>query len=178
MTGRRIMASTDISRKLGSLCACVFFVAFSPAVCKRTAPAASALRYRVIVSEPVICEGQDLQLELELQNVADYKVAIDRLNLLYQVLITGEGAGKSSTGDNLGKLLPDEIVTLTPNDSYRKIVSYALKRDQLPSGLYQLQVTYGQFAHLSATYPELFEGLVESNTVLFEITACSAKTEG
>jgi len=130
------------------------------------------LRYRVVAVQPEICEGKDLDLELELENTSNHTLATDPKALSYQVSITGEGQGSSSVADPLRKPSASQLVTLPPGKSYRTTVRYPLKEARFPLGIYRIRFTYGQFADESPTLPNLFRGTIDSNVVLFHIIDC------
>jgi hypothetical protein len=150
-----------------------------PLLCQITntpvAHEAAPLRYRIIVSKPSVCEKQNIDLDLELENASDHKVLIDPAGLLYQVTISGAGRGNSSVADRLKPPKPAEYVVLAPGDSYRKTLPYPLGETDLSSheGIYTIRLSYGQFAAPSSKLPNLYRGSVESNEALFEIKVCS-----
>jgi hypothetical protein len=135
----------------------------------------SPLRYRLIVSNPSVCQKDGISLELEIQNTSDHRVTIDRRLLLYQLSISRTGGATGFTGDIITKITQENAVELAPDQSYRKTVPYTLK-DRIFSvvGLYTVQVTYGQFADPFPSLPDLYQGVVESNRVLFEIKNCDS----
>ncbi len=115
----------------------------------------------ILLALPFICF---LQSPVHLQT--------DRHGLTYQVVVTGDGRGTSTVADLLRKPLSSELVTLSPGQSYRKTVRYPINRDNLPPGVYGIQLTYGQFVAPSSTFPDLFRGTIDSNVVLFQILEC------
>jgi hypothetical protein len=130
------------------------------------------LRYRLIVSEPTVCQNEGISLELEVENTSSHRILIDPTALLYSVTISRSGGSVVPTGDRMGKITPDQLVTLEGGSSYRKTISYPLHGKFFVVGLYSIHVTYGQFADFSPKDPDLYIGVVESNTVLFEVTDC------
>jgi len=178
MIAQRIMASIDGPRTLATLVAGLLLIAVSPPqnaqqMAKITGP---RLRYRVIVSDPVICQGcRSIDLDLELENISDHKVSIDRFSLTYQVSISTEGRATFSTGDNFPGFAPGQLVTLAPRESYRRAAQYSPKGFDLRPGIYQVHVTYGQFVPPSPSQADLFEGTVDSNVVLFQVVVCSSR---
>jgi hypothetical protein len=133
------------------------------------------LRYRVILSEPVVCTDTAITLELEVENSSNRQILIDPRGLLYQVTISGDASGSSSVGDLMDNPKSTDYVALGPHESYRKTVNYPLVKVALFSreGLYSLRLTYGQFAVPSPKSLNLFRGSVKSNVVLFRLKACS-----
>ena len=130
------------------------------------------LGYRLIVSEPTVCRNEGISLELELENTSSHRVLIDPTALLYSVSISRAGGALVPTGDRMGKITPDRLVTLEAGSSYKKTISYPLQGKFFSVGLYSLHVTYGQFAEFSPKVPDLYIGVVKSNRVLFEIKDC------
>jgi|SRR5690348_1536289 len=130
------------------------------------------LRYRMIVSEPSVCLNDTISLELELENVSSRRILVDPRALLHSVTISREGGASQSTGDLMGKILPEQLVALEPGQSYRETSSYALHGKFFTIGLYSIDVLYGQFFDPSSEFPDLYKGTAESNTVLFEIKDC------
>jgi len=135
----------------------------------------ASLRYRVVISEPIVCTGAGINLELALQNVSDHRLLIDPAGLTYQITISGESSGSSSVGDPITSLKATKYIALIPGESYRKSIFYPRNKGELFSheGLYTLRITYGQFALPSPKIANLFRGTVESNSVLFKIKECS-----
>lgn len=131
------------------------------------------LQYRLIVLEPHACLNQSINLELELENMANKKVLIDPRALLSSVMVFHGDGALESRADLGGNTPLHQLVSIEPGKSYRKTTSYPL-HDKFFSaaGLYSIQVTYGQFAHVSPELPDLYRGYVESNTVLFELRDC------
>src|SRR5271169_3476963 len=82
------------------------------------------LRYRLIAVNPEVCPKDSLKLELELQNTSTHKVFIDGGGLLYSVTIVGERFATIPTGDRMGELTSDDLVSLAPGESYRKTLPY------------------------------------------------------
>lgn len=137
-----------------------------------TSPSEGPLRYRAIALEPKTCQDHDLELELELENTSSRKIAVSPNELTYQVAVTGEERGTSTVADPLRKALPSELKTLSPSESYRRTIRYPLSGNHFPPGIYEIRLTYGQFADPSSTLPDLFRGTAESNAILFQILEC------
>lgn len=131
------------------------------------------LRYRLIVSEPSVCAKEGINLELELENVSSGDVLVDPRELLHTVDISRTGRAIVSRGDLMAKASSD-FIALAPGRSYRKSVAYPLQGSLFSiAGLYNIHVSYGQFEDPSPKVPGLYKGVVQSNTVLFEIKDCS-----
>ena len=131
------------------------------------------LRYRLIALEPSVCMNQSVDLEFELENTSNQKVLIDPRALLTSVTIFHEVGARVTRADLWGNIPRDQLVSLEPGKYYRKTTSYPL-HDKFfaAAGVYSIQATYGQFAHVSPEIPDLYRGSIESNTVLFELRDC------
>lgn len=130
------------------------------------------LRYRLIVSEPTVCRGEGIDLELELQNTTNHRVLIDPTALLDSVMSTHGNHVFGSGSIRPGKIPPDQLVALEPGASYRKTTSYPLKGEFFSAGIFSFKATYRQTERFSPQIPDLYIGFVESNRVLFEIQDC------
>lgn len=175
---RRLITAPIRRRRLS----CVFAVGLFILCCCESGPLVQSantkkvttqpLRYRAIVSEPSVCLNDSISLELELENLSTHRVLIDPRALLHTVSVYREGGAVQSTGDLIGKISPEQLVALEPGQSYRKTISYPLHDKFFAIGLYNIHLTYGQFADPSPEFPHLYKGTVESNTLLFEINDC------
>ncbi len=178
MTMLKLNASSSTLKTSLPILLALPFICFlqSPVHLQTDRPAGTSegapVTFRVIASEPRVCPQHGLELELELENISNRKIAALPNGLTYQVVVTGDGRGTSTVADLLRKPLSSELVTLSPGQSYRKTVRYPINRDNLPPGVYGIQLTYGQFVAPSSTFPDLFRGTIDSNVVLFQILEC------
>lgn len=155
------------------LVACVKAAPTSQTAGSEAAQKKKPLQYRLIALEPRACLNQSINLELELENTANKRVLIDPRALLSSVMIFHADRALESRADLWGSIPIDQLVSIEPGKYYPKTTSYPL-HDKFFSaaGVYSIQVTYGQFAHVSPELPDLYRGYVESNTVLFELREC------
>ena len=131
------------------------------------------LRYTLTISRAVVCPHEAISLELELENTSGHKVLINPSALLYSVSISRSGGAVGSTGDRMGKTTTGQLVPLEAGRSFRKTVQYPLQGDFFSVlGSYSIHVSYGQFSEPSSKLPELYRGVVESNTAEFQIKDC------
>lgn len=101
------------------------------------------LRYGLIVSKPTVCTGENITLELELENTSNHKVLIDPRALLHRVNFSRKGGARVPTGDPMGKIAADQFVALPTGQSYKRTVSYSLQDSFFSStGIYRIQTTY------------------------------------
>jgi len=152
---------------------CFQVLSFSQNVKNGEARENPPLRYRLIVSKPAVCAKEGITLELELQNTTDHRISIDPRGLLHTVEISRPGAGIVPTGDLTMKVTRDQAVGLAPDQSYRKTIRYPLQSSIFSvADVYTIKVTYGQFTDPFPALPDLYKGVVDSNSVLFEIKDC------
>jgi hypothetical protein len=170
----KITGRSNFSHSL--LLATLLLLCFTGTLASRAKHASESvpLRYRLIVSEPIVCQAPNtsIQLDLELENTSQEKLLIDPKGLLYQVNISGKGRGRLTTGDNLGTPKPDAFIPLAPGESYRSTVAYDLGEKPSIPGVYKIEATYGQFAGSNSATAGLYRGSISSNAVLFEIQYC------
>ena len=85
-----------------------------------------------------------------------------------------EGRMLDSVGDPMPGTGPDsQLVRLKPGENFRKEVNYPLNGEFFSrDGIYAMRLTYGAFADKPAN---LFKGTLESNEVLFQLSACDVK---
>jgi hypothetical protein len=139
---------------------------------KKDGPA--PLLFRLVILKPSICERDHLDLEIELRTVSAGRVLIDPTDVLYQITFDRKGGGKGTTNDNLRSPKIEQFVSLQPGESYRKKIAYPFSDSFLSTeGVYRMSLSYGQFAPPSASFADLYRGVVDSNVVLFEVRDCS-----
>lgn len=144
-----------------------------PGVSGGAAAETQPLHYKIAVSKTTVCPHEAISLELELQNTSGHKVLIDQSGLVYSVSISRNGGGMGSTGDRMGRITTGQLVSLEAGKSFKRTVPYPLQGDFFSVvGSYRIHVSYGQFSEPSSKLPELFRGVVESNTVEFQIKNC------
>ena len=127
---------------------------------KRPAP----FELKLSTTTTMLCIGNSIELELELTNVSQEPVEIDKLRLWDSFFYShsrpdgsGRNGGSSTNCGHCGK----EKITLAPGANYRDKHTFSLDYDFFQeAGTYTIEVDYDQ---------------ISSNSVEFELYECNQK---
>jgi len=140
------------------------------------------LVFHITMTSTTACLGSKTTIEGELINVGNERVAIDRRMLWYKShfgssSLTPSG-GEITSMETIGDPGPeaagqDVYLVLDPGQSYKASSDFTLKKKFFRRpGRYTVRLTYGQFHEGSVHDVALFNGVVTSNQLTFDLAVC------
>jgi hypothetical protein len=137
--------------------------------------------FRIVLPCPEMCVGDRyLEVEAELRNISEHPISLSASGIRAQVSFMNlarslQDGFRSNTisSDPIPDGRSNNVVTLTPGQSYRQPLKLELDHDFFSTGVYSVQIAYsGRYG--AGRAEGLFLGTVDSNEALFEITDCES----